>query len=778
VVSGVAQPDERLEDGTGHVSRRRSTGLGWVSGQLMRWRFERAAGFRQRSEPTPETVVARVAISALSLGCLGIGLPLLAVGADTPGRLFLLVFVFLGIGSAPWQRHTAPRLPTRLTLTMLTGFSVLTLVSVAMLALDRWEPTVAFALVAAACVPLHVIALHRALWDEDWALWPRLHGFNPREGNGPRESWLIRWVSPVSAGAGALLCLGSAVGHRHIDPGFLGFLTQIGPVWYLGLALLLAAVAMSSPEREYRIAIPVVLVMLALTLTPSIVYDGPRSQSAAKHVDLILQIQTLGRMDTAAHIYEAWPGFFGATAWVSDISRISDPMTLATFWPPLIGLFRVVALRYFFGQVLRNPHQAWVAVTLAVLADPIGADYFSPQSVGFVVGLAVFGFALSKSDEVPRLGLIFLAGWILAMSHQLSPYTIGGVLVILVVFRQVRPWWTPLLILGPAVFWAAVHRGALEGFISLKLVGRSQNFRPPKTSGSPGLERLPIVRETVVALLVGIFILGILSLVVLVRHRRDLRLWAFACCPAAGLVLVALNPYGQEGIFRAVLFGIPWLAVLAGHLFPSIGRMPAATELPRRFSRRSPRSTYVVDRTAREWASRIVLLAIFEVLAYTFLIASFGLDASNVIRQGDVAAYRYFQQQSTDRPVPRYILALGGGDLPTVLPPESRTYQSVSRDTLKMPVQQERVLRANLQVQQLTARFTRYARQPTTHAELYAVWSPVSSDYDRAYGLQSPAQFAALRDGFLRSAYWDVVLAQDGTYLFRFESSRYRPAAK
>jgi hypothetical protein len=717
----------------------------------------------------------------VSLGCLAAGLPLLALGADTAGLPFVLVFVFLGIGSAPWQGRTALRLPVRLTLTMLTGFSVLTLVSVAMLSLHRWEPTVAFAAVAAVCVPLHVRALHRALWDEDRAPWPWLDGFRDRRAdNGPRESWLVRWVSPVSAGAGTLLCLGSAAGHRHIDPGFLGFLTQIGPAWYVGLALLMVAVALSSPDREYRIAIPVLLLMVVLTLTPSLVYDGPRSQSAAKHVDLILQIQALGRMDTAAHIYEAWPGFFAAMAWVCDITGIRDPMTLATFWPPLLGLFRVVGLRYFFGQVLRTPHQAWLAVALAVLADPLGADYFSPQSVGFVLALAVFGLALTKSDDVPRLGLIFLAGWVLAMSHQLSPYTVGGVLVILVLFRQVRPWWTPFLILAPALVWAAVHRGALEGFISLSVVGRSQNFRPPKTSGSPGLERLLIVRETVLALLAGIFILAILSLVVLIRGRRDLRLWAFACCPAAGLVLVAVNPYGQEGIFRAVLFGIPWLALLASHLFSSMSSAPSTTALPRRFSRHtllaSP-SRVLVEHQRLVW-TRVALLATFEVLAFTFLIASFGLDASNVIRQGDVAAYRYFQQTSTDRPVPRYILALGGGDLPTVLPPESRTYQSVSRDSLKMPVRQERVLRTNLQVEQLTARFSRYTRQPATHAELYAVWSPVSSQYDWAYGLQSPGQFAALRDAFLRSTYWDVVLARDGTYLFRFESSRYRPGTK
>jgi hypothetical protein len=77
----------------------------------------------------------------------------------------------------------------------------------------------------------------------------------------------------------------------------------------------------------------------------------------------------------------------------------------------------------------------------------------------------------------------------------------------------------------------------------------------------------------------------------------------------------------------------------------------------------------------------------------------------------------------------------------------------------------------------LTARFLRFSRQPVTHAQLYTVWSPVASDYGWAYGLQSPDQFAALRDAFRRSPYWKVVLAQNGTYLFRFEPARYNRGA-
>lgn len=702
---------------------------------------------RPHARPVPETAAARLVISLVGLGSLAAGSVAFALDAHRLRLAALLVFCLVGIGSAPWQATTALRLPARLTLTMLTSLAVLTLGSVAMLAQGRWDPGLAFGIVAAVCVPLHLRGLRLALRPEERA---RRADAPDLPRGGPvhnRRDWLRTRAAGslplVATGVGAALCLHAALVHRSIEPGFFGFLTHIGATWYVGLALLLAAVTLPPAGREHRIAVPVLAVVLVLTLTPALVYDGPRAQSAGKHIDLVMQIRAHHRMDSAVDVYEKWPGFFGATAWLSDVAGVRDPLRLATFWPPLLALFRVASLRYLFGQVLRSPHQAWMAVTLAVLADPLGADYFSPQSVGFVVGVAVFALALSTAAEVPRLPLIFVAGWVLAASHQLTPYMVAGALVVLVVLRQLRPWWTPLLVLGPALLWMGVNRHALRGFVSWDAIGGTENFRPPPTFAAPGFERLPVVRQTVVALAVGIVVVGCLALVAVLRRRRDGRLWAFASCPAAGVGLVVINPYGQEGIFRAALFAVPWLALVAAHVFPS---------LPERHRR-----GLFVGATAA--------------LAGTFLVASFGLDGSNVVRPADVAAYRYVQQQSVGRPVPSFVLDLGGGDLPSPLPPEARTFQSVDREDLEIPQTGPVVVDPDRQVEQLTEYFLRYTRQNAAGAELYALWSPATAYHDWAYGLQAPDQFAALRDAFRRSPYWDVALRRDGTDLFRFRST-------
>jgi hypothetical protein len=674
----------------------------------------------------------------VSLASLAVGAVAAAVGV-TPLRVpCLLLFCLLGIGSAPWQHNVALRLPARLALTAATGFAVLTLVSMTMLALQVWQPLAAFVLVALACAPLHVAAVRSALADV-------------RSGPVLRDPERRFSAAPIMlAGPGAGCCLAAAFMNRHLDPGFYGFLVEIGPLWYVGLALLLVALVLPRGDNEPEMAVPVVLLVLVLTLTPALVYDGPRSQSAGKHVGLITQIRTYQALVSTYDIYNNWSGFFAAIAWLCDIVGIRDPTKFATFWPPLIAAFRVAALRFLFGQLLPSARQCWIAVAIVVLADSVGQDYFSPQSLGFVLGLVVFGLALSPYSDPVRLGMILVTGCVLAMSHQLSPYTVGGALVVLVAFKQVRPWWTPLLVIGPAVLWAVAHYKALEGFLSLDEIGRPSNFRPPPTAGTQALERLPVVRETVLALLFGLAIVGALALIGLLRHRRDRRLRAFACCPAVGLFLCAVNPYGQEGIFRAVLFALPWLAVLGATWLPTPVRL-------------------------RE---RIGWLAAAAALTGAFLIASFGLDATNVVRPADMAADRYFRQQGGARPATmHYLLPLGTGDLASFLPVRGGGHDSVSRATLDVPVRQQAHPRPDDLVRRLTAKLLNYSGESLAEAQLYAIWSPVQIAYAWAYAVQSPDQAAALRDAFVRSPYWRVAFRQSGTFVFRFDPARYEAVA-
>jgi hypothetical protein len=680
--------------------------------------------------PAADSARARLVLALVALVSLAVGGAGLALGEGTLRWTGLLVFCAVGIGSAPWQLAAGLGLTTRLLLTGVTTLAAWTLPATAMVFTGWWQPMPVFALLAAVAAPLHLSALYRARRD----LRSAADG-TPAEAAEPASRRPL-----VLAGVGGLLCAGAAVLTRPIDPGFWGFLTEVGPVWYAGLALVLVAVVLSLGKRERETAIVVLVLVAVLTLTPSLVYEGPRSQSAFKHIDLIAQIREGGGLTSSVSVYDSWPGFFAALAWLYDVTGIRDMGYLATFWPPLLALFRLVALRALAGRLLASAGQRWTAVVLAVLVDSIGADYFSPQSVGFVLGVAVFALALSPGLGRTRVVMLLAAGCTIAVSHQLSPYIVSGVLVVLAVSGLLRPWWLLLLVAGPAVGWTVLQLPSVLGFLDLDSLGQLTNFRPPPLETAPGLSRLPVVTATVVALVVGVVVLCVLAVVAFLRSWRDRRSWGLILAPAVGLALIVINPYGQEGIFRAVLFAVPWLAVLAARCFP--------------------------DRPVG--GARLAVLATTAVLSCSFLVASFGLDGVNVVRPGDVAAVTHAQQQGGDD---YQLLYLGAGDLPDTL---RRGPVLLNREIIEVPVEHLPGVSGEEQAARLTAAYADYwAPSVGGPATMYAIWSPVSGRYADAYGLQRPDQFEQLRDALLASPYWRVELASEGTLLLELDIARY-----
>ncbi len=193
----------------------------------------------------------------------------------------------------------------------------------------------------------------------------------------------------------ALWCYG-AVKIGHITPGIAGFLPKISPLWYAGLILLLAAIALARHKPEAHAMSAVLSLVVAVTLTPALAYGMPRSQSAAKHVDLVQWILSVHYLDPASGIYQAFSGFFSGVAWVCDVAHFPDVMGIATYWPLIVGLVGFAELRFFFSRLGFPSYRIWVGMTFVVLVNAIGADYFSPQSVGIVMGIGIFGLVLGR----------------------------------------------------------------------------------------------------------------------------------------------------------------------------------------------------------------------------------------------------------------------------------------------------------------------------------------------------------------------------------------------
>ena len=674
------------------------------------------------------TTLGLSALFAASLILLAVGYPL---NVGVLRLIGVLGAVFFGVGTAPLQLSERSSLAVRLGVAGIVGMSVLTLIGSVMVLTPLWHPLAAAVIVGAVAVGIHVQACRRALAG--------LRGSEVFRSL--RSGWTTAFdISIACTVGGTVLWCVAALNRGHIVPGIGGFLPVISPLWYAGLVLLLVGIVLARGKSEVHAGFALVSLVAALTLTPALVYGLPRSQSAAKHVDLVQMILSAHHLDPGVNIYEAYSGFFSAVAWVCDLAGIHNSLGLATCWPFVVGLVGLAELRFFFGRLINSSYRIWVGMTLVVLVNAIGQDYFSPQSVGFVLVLGVYGLALG--DDCPglsnrmRIGLLVFAGCSLAVTHELSPYVAGGVLIILVIFRAVRPWYIPATCLLPAVLWAVLNRGLLAGYVTLHDIGNLSNFTPPKTIATPGLQRLPIVNESSHALLLGLLVLISLAALGFARTVRRPQTWGFMISSGLGLIIISVVPYSQEGIFRSALFGIPWLALVAMEALPS-----------------SP----------PRWTSA-VFGAVSVGLLGTYLVAMFGLDNATVIRPGDLQALQFYQAHA---PASSYILSLGYGDLPISATFPQPHHFLEWRDVVTEPTFD--VGRPNAaDAETLARQYVGYAaatRGPV--GDLYAVWSPASAVYGVDYGLETLAHANAWLRVLRASPDWQVVFNRDGTYLFR-----------
>ena len=106
------------------------------------------------------------------------------------------------------------------------------------------------------------------------------------------------------------------------------------------------------------------------------------------------------------------------------------------------------------------------------------------------------------------------------------------------------------------------------------------------------------------------------------------------------MAFIAINPYGNEGIFRATLFAIPWIAVFA-------------MKMPEPGARLRPL------RSAN--AMTVAMSAYLIALLATFLVAAYAMDGTNVLFGDDVAVVDYLLRQP---PRNAFVLSVGSAGNP------------------------------------------------------------------------------------------------------------------
>ncbi|WP_378949792.1 hypothetical protein [Mesorhizobium sp. ANAO-SY3R2] len=426
---------------------------------------------------------------------------------------------------------------------------------------------------------------------------------------------------PATAAVVSLLCLAAAAAVwlyslPRIDPDALddfGLISILPPSIWVAYALVAIGFTLSLRRDLATTPLPlahVVMLVLLLHGTPAIAYETLRYAWAWKHVGIVDYAQRYGELDAATPflaIYENWPGFFLASAWVANLFHLRplDVAEFARFAPFAFNLLYVLVLQFIFRQLTADWRLIWAAIWFFVLGNWIGQDYFSPQGLSYLFYLCVIAICLGP--------LRISAGWLRyagpgllgsfcraisalsggqppAMQDVSRPWRMfwaAATLLLIVATTAIHPLTPMALILALAglafvgqlsvgyfLFAFFVEAAWLTYFASSYLAGvlpdvvrqfgnTTGDIRLVDTSTvSYGQMMVSFASRSLTAAIAAMALWG--GVRRLVAGYRDSTAAVLTLAPAFLLVATA---YGGEIVFRVYLFALPFLAFFAAALF-------------------------------------------------------------------------------------------------------------------------------------------------------------------------------------------------------------------
>jgi hypothetical protein len=532
-------------------------------------------------------------------------------------------------------------------------------------------------------------------------------------------------LSLAATALGSVLWLASAIGSPHSTPREWGLLTIVPVTWYVGLALVMVGLLASSRTRRSEGVFAVASLLAAFKATPAIVYGLPSAPWGTKYLGVVQYVLVHGSVHWNVDIYQSWPAFFAAIAWLASALRIHDLLAVTTWWPLFIGALRLAVFYPLTARFIPDHRRRCMACAFVVLADTIGQDYFADQSVGVVLTLGAFLFAIpvegeSRRNQRLRISAALVCGIVVVPTHQLSPFFLVAGLAALVVFRIVRPWWLPIPIAVAAGGWALLHWVTLRVYLNLSQLGHLSNVEPAAVAHGFGVESLSL-RLPIRALAVSFVLLGILAIATIIQQRSRV-VFGLAACAVASCFVLIFTAYGNEVSYRALLFALPWIAILAASVD---------------FKRIS------FDR---------LMFVVVPVLVVLHLFGQYPEDPIDVIEPASLAGVSHFDEVWT----PRSTLIVGGGTPDTGAEKYLVTAQA-------MPVINTRRLSPEVASELLPL----YARYQYPGRTVYILFSPQSALDQQLLGLESQRYYDQLEHYVVMSGHWKVVFSSGHTVLLR-----------
>ncbi|GAA2219111.1 glycosyltransferase [Streptomyces indiaensis] len=483
-------------------------------------------------------------------------------------------------------------------------------------------------------------------------------------------------LTPVRSGRGApvrpaaLLLVALvlwAYAVRHTDVSRLddyGLLSALHPAFWAGLAVLTTGFWFTVRDPRRAGAWPAAYVLGLLVMeraTQAVLYPTPLYAWAWKHEAVIDHLLTAGGLQTADQVgdmavYDQWPGFFAAQAALQRLLGVDSAAMFMAWWPLVSSLMLLLPLLLIYRTFTEDRRLIWTAVWLFYVANWVGQDYFSPQSVAYALHLGVLAVVLRRfGRSAVRRGQPRQAVWTVVLtvmivaiviSHQLTPGMLVVCLLALCLSRRYRDW---VPVVTTVVIFLAWCLTAALPFLSAAMPDMIRSIGDVGANVETGYGATPTGAGAVATSWAARLLSGSVLLLAAVgvwrqrvlRHRA----WPLLLIAAAPLPMFAASSYGSEMIFRVLLFMLPGAAFFAAAaLLPKV-RTLAADAAAQEAGRRQTAG----PAERRRWGiGTWVPLAALLGTTLAFVPAYSGKDLINYFPPQEVALVRQLFDQAPD----------------------------------------------------------------------------------------------------------------------------------
>ena len=216
------------------------------------------------------------------------------------------------------------------------------------------------------------------------------------------------WASPVLAATG-VVCWDASIGRIHpYSTGIIGLVSKLPVLWWLGLALVLVAVALELARDTPRLpAMVVTVVSLALVLHGTLPASEttPRLDAAYDVAGFAQYIGQHGRTLPYLDARMSWPGMLSGAGMLAQAMHV--PTLWFARWAPLfLNLAYLLPVKAIANVSLRTSRARWAALPIFLASNWIDQDYFSPQAIDLLLFLTIVAIAIrtfAARGEQPKV---------------------------------------------------------------------------------------------------------------------------------------------------------------------------------------------------------------------------------------------------------------------------------------------------------------------------------------------------------------------------------------